>query len=144
MRLICNELKILKCEISTADSEYTYTSSYMNVIVGDEEKVKIIVGDKEKVEIARKIAGKWEDLALLLEPSLFTVNERSVIKKQDSNPFIQAEAMLAKWKSKFGNQATCGKMIKALIDIGCNAEAAEVFSHQLVKLVEQKYRESEV
>ena len=107
---------------------------------------------EQRVAVAKRVAGKWEELAAYLAPALFTSNQVLVIKKDNPyDQFAQAKAMLEVWSDQFGSQATCGVVVKRLLDMGCKAEATDVFSHQLVAFVEQpqqpqqwQYREPEV
>ena len=94
---------------------------------------------EQRVAVAEKVAGKWEELAAYLAPALFTSNQVLVIRQENQyNRFVQAKTMLDVWSDQFGSQATCGGVVKGLLDMGCKAEAAEVFSHQLVEFVEQQ------
>ena len=107
--------------------------------------VNVKVEAKQRVAIAERVAGRWEELASYLAPALFTYNQVLVIRKDNPySQFLQAKAMLDVWSDQFDSQATCGVMIKALLAIGCKAEAAIVFSHELVEFVGQQRRETEV
>ena len=107
--------------------------------------VNVKVEAEQRRDIAERVAGRWEELAAYLAPGLFTYNQVLVIRKE--NPyiqFLQAKAMLDVWSDEFDSQATCGVLIKALLAIGCKAEAAVVFPRELVEFVEQQRREAKV
>ena len=107
--------------------------------------VNVTVEAKQRVDIAERVASRWEELAVYLAPEFFTCNQVLVIKQENQySRFLQANAMLDVWSEKFDSQATCGVMIKALLAIGCKAEAAVVFPRELVEFVEQQRREAKV
>ena len=111
--------------------------------VTDMVNVKVEAG--QRVAIAERVAGRWEDLAAYLAPGLFTNDRILVIKKDNQySQLSQAKTMLEMWSDQFGTRATCGLLIKGLLDIGYKAEAAEVFPQQLVDFVSKQCKEAEV
>ena len=107
--------------------------------------MNVKVEAKQRRDIAKRVAGKWEELAAYLSPRLFTDNQVLVIRKENPySQFLQAKAMLDVWSDQFDSQATCGVMIKALLAMGCKSEAAVVFPRELVESVEQQHREAKV
>jgi hypothetical protein len=99
---------------------------------------------RQRVAIAKRFAGRWEELAAYLEPELFTKDRVLVIKKENTNQFLQAKAMLDAWSEILGSQGTCEVMINGLLDMGCKAEASELFSYELVESVQQQSSETKV
>ena len=101
--------------------------------------VNVKVEAKQRMAVGERVAGRWEELALHLSPNFFTQDKVLVIKQENPyNRILQANAMLDKWSDQFDIQATCGAIVKGLLDMGCKAKAAEVFPRQLVELVEQQ------
>ena len=107
--------------------------------------VNVKVEAQQRVAIAERVAGRWEALEPYLAPELFTYNQVLVIRKENPySQFLLAKAMLDGWSDQFDSQATCGVMVKALFAIDCKAEAATVFSHELVEFIGQQRKETEV
>ena len=101
--------------------------------------VNVKVEAKQRKAVGERVAGRWEELAPHLSPNYFTQDKVLVIKQENPHRrFLQANAMLYMWSNQVDIQATCGAIVKGLLDMGCKAEAAEVFPHQLVELVEQQ------
>jgi hypothetical protein len=103
-----------------------------------------LVNDKQRVAIADKVDDSWEKLAAYLAPDLFTTNKVSTIRKDNASRNLQAKAMLDLWSKEKGIQATCEKMIKALLDMHLKAQAVAVFSRELVEFVDLQCRVAEV
>lgn len=90
---------------------------------------------REQVQVARRIAGKWEQLSLLLAPELFTLEKITQIRRQHDDLIIRAQAMIDLWCRHYHSKATRGSLILALCNMSERTIAVEVFGTDLVHSV---------
>ena len=93
------------------------------------------VTDRELARVAQEIAGCWQDVAVTLDPTFFTIKGRVAIIQSNQmfpSPNTKAKLMLEDWRNKNATRATRFWLIKALCDRDLRAQAVKVFGQELV------------
>ena len=87
---------------------------------------------KQIVDIASEAAVhvRKGELVAHLDPDLFTTDSITATQREQNTEFERTRAMLEKWCN--AGQATCRKMIEALLTMKLKRIACEVFGEQLV------------
>lgn len=75
------------------------------------------VDRRELVEVARRIAKRWKDLALLLSPELFTVEKITQIQSRYGRLFLRAQVVIELWCGQYHRRATRRLLIQALCNM---------------------------
>ena len=94
------------------------------------------MSNKDLVKVARAVSGNWEQFAACLDPDLFTVLEKKIIRQSHSEPFNQSHAMLEKWSDELDKKATNVSLIEVLLENNMKAQANKIFGECLVNYVE--------
>ena len=97
------------------------------------------VTETQVVDVATEIGTDWPQFAALIFPRMFSTKVIKEIKQDNASTFEQARAMLEKWSNALDTDATCCKVIIALLKMKLKRQAVSVFSRELVEHVEQKY-----
>ena len=97
------------------------------------------VTETQVVDVATEIGTDWPQFAALILPRMFSTKVIKEIKQDNGSTFEQARAMLEKWTNALDRDATCCKVIIALLRMELKRQAVSVFSRELVEHVEQKY-----
>ena len=95
------------------------------------------VTPREILDVAKKdnVQSNWEDLAAELDPDKFTMAKIKIMKTEILKPSGRTRKMLEDWHNNLASQATRRKLINALCECGCRADAERVFGRASVESV---------